>query len=119
MNFQINLFSQNSKFNEKRLIFLKKIILYSSSLVPLWEECGSTPVSSILILLLSAIIFYAIKYLKEKTQKKDIISGILFSVAALILSAITAGFITSVVLSIVFVFLIALQASLTFSASHN
>jgi O-antigen ligase len=69
-----------------------------------------------------AFIFYSIKYLrKHKTsiESNEIVFGILLGFLGLVLSAITAGFIDSPVLSIVFAFLISLLSAIIFHSDYS
>jgi O-antigen ligase len=62
------------------------------------------------LLLIVCIYFIGIKLLKSRIYR-DVIIGLLFSVTSFILSAFTSGFITSAVLSVLFVFVITLLNS--------
>ncbi|MDR3609160.1 MAG: O-antigen ligase family protein [Ignavibacteriaceae bacterium] len=62
------------------------------------------------LLLIACIYFIGIKLLKSRIYT-DVIIGLLFSVSSFILSAFTSGFITSAVLSVLFVLVITLLNS--------
>jgi len=69
-----------------------------------------------------AFIFYCIKYLRNKVNNNgfnEIVFGIFLGFIGLVLSALTAGFIDSPVLSIVFAFLISLLSVVLFHSDFS
>jgi O-antigen ligase len=73
----------------------------------------------IFFLLLLGVIFYKnISYIKSLIPReyKNIGIGILLAFISLVLSATTSGFITSAVISIIFIFLVALLSSMIFKS---
>ncbi len=77
---------------------------------------------SIFLFLLVYILYISVKLVKSKTLDDDykkIAQAVLCSIISLFLSGITAGFITSVVLSIVFVFLLSVLSRIEFERTIN
>jgi O-antigen ligase len=66
--------------------------------------------------LLYLIIYYMVVMLKKENKKEisSVLWGILFSICGFILTTLTGGFITSVVLSIVFVFIVSILSSIVY-----
>ena len=102
-------------FPYKEMLTDKGIGSWHNDFIQIYFESGILGLAS----LLTIIIFsysYLIRLLKnnEDLIYKMILWGVLFGFSGLILSALTAGFIDSPVLSIVFVFLISLISGINF-----
>ena len=88
----------------------KGIGSWHNDFVQVYFESGLIGLSSFLAIIAAAI-YYGLKIIRSKQnneEEKNFTLGILLSVTALILSAITAGFIDSPVLSIEFAFFLSL-----------
>ncbi len=97
----------------------KGIGSWHNDFVQVYFESGLIGLSSFLASI-SAAIYYGLKIIRSKQnneEEKNFTLGILLSVTALILSAITAGFIDSPVLSIEFAFFLSLFSLVLFSNS--
>jgi len=87
----------------------KGIGTWHNIFIQVYFESGFMGLISFLIIII-VVYYYLIKLIKKKIDKiyENIVWGVFFGLSGLILSAITAGFIDSPVLSILFAFLIAL-----------
>jgi O-antigen ligase len=96
-------------------LFDKKIGSWHNDFIQIYFESGILEVISFLILIIIPCRLI-IKLLKKDINNdyKNILWGILFGISGLVLSALTAGFIDSPVLSILFAFLIALVSAADF-----
>ncbi len=95
----------------------KGIGSWHNDFVQVYFESGLIGLSSFLAIIAAAI-YYGLKIIRSKQnngEEKIFTLGILLSVTALILSAITAGFIDSPVLSIEFAFFLSLFSLVLFS----
>lgn len=100
----------------------KGIGSWHNDFIQVYFESGALGLISFLAII-AVFIFYAYKILRRSNLPplyKDITMGSLLGFIALVLSAVTAGFIDSPVLSIIFAFLISLLSSiLYFSRNSN
>jgi O-antigen ligase len=98
----------------------KLIGSWHNDFIQIYFESGAAGLLSFLSIIIAPL-YFNYKYLKDKTQDlfyNNLARGILFGIIALVLSAVTAGFIDSPVLSIVFAFLISLLSSLIYHKNH-
>ena len=95
----------------------KGIGSWHNDFVQVYFESGLLGLLSFLAIIAAAI-YYGLSIIRSKNKKeeeKNFVLGILLSIAALILSAVTAGFIDSPVLSIEFAFFLSLFSLVLFS----
>ena len=102
-------------FPYRNMLSDKGIGSWHNDFIQVYFESGFLGLSSFLILLIISY-YYIIKLLREDIDiiYKNIIWGICLGLSGLILSAFTAGFIDSPVLSIVFAFLISLISGINY-----
>ncbi|MHB1687122.1 MAG: O-antigen ligase family protein [Ignavibacteriaceae bacterium] len=99
----------------------KGIGSWHNDFIQVYFESGALGLLSFLSII-GAAILYGLKFLRDKKNNKEdknFILGILLSFTALVLSALTAGFIDSPVLSIEFAFLLSLFSLVLFSHGGN
>ena len=103
-------------FPYQNLLADKGIGSWHNDFIQVYFESGALGLIAFLAIII-AVIFSAAKYLKKKhtlINFKSITLGIILGFTALVLSALTAGFIDSPVLSILFAFLISLLSSVIY-----
>ncbi len=99
----------------------KGIGSWHNDFIQVYFESGILGLISFLSIILT-FIFYSIKYLrnhKTDSEFNKIVFGLLLGFIGLVLSALTAGFIDSPVLSIVFAFLISLFSAILFHSEYS
>ena len=99
----------------------KGIGSWHNDFIQVYFESGILGLLSFLAIIF-AVFYYAVLYLKKKQLDNDynqIVLGVLLGFAGLILSAVTAGFIDSPVLSIEFSFLISLLAAVIYHSKYS
>ncbi len=106
----------HSIFPYSNLLSDKGIGSWHNDFIQVYFESGILGLLSFLAII-GAFIFFAFNYLRQHRQNsnfKDITLGTLLGFIALVLSALTAGFIDSPVLSILFAFLISVLSSILY-----
>jgi len=93
----------------------RKVGGWHNDFIQIYFESGLLGLLSF-VTLLGFIVYFSFKTVKQKNNEQisGISYGILFSICGFILTTITAGFITSVVLSIVFVYIISVLSALSY-----
>lgn len=89
---------------------------WHNDFIQMYFESGALGLLSFTVLIF-IVIYFSVVYLKKAGQtnnSRNIILGVLLGTSALVLSSLTAGFISSPVLSIAFAFLISLLSSVIF-----
>ncbi len=106
-------------FPDKDMLTDKGIGSWHNDFIQIYFESGILGLASLLTIIIFSYSFL-IRILKNNDDLiyKMILWGVLFGFSGLILSALTAGFIDSPVLSIVFVFLISLISSINFKVKN-
>ncbi len=99
----------------------KGIGSWHNDFIQVYFESGILGLLAFLAIIFS-IFYYSVVYLKKKHSDKDyndIVFGIILGTGGLVLSALTAGFIDSPVLSIEFSFLISLLAAIIYHTDYS
>jgi O-antigen ligase len=99
----------------------KGIGSWHNDFIQVYFESGILGLIAFLSIII-VFIFYSIKYLrnhKTNSEFNEIVFGLLLGFIGLVLSALTAGFIDSPVLSIVFAFLISLLSAILFHSEYS
>ena len=102
-------------FPYKKMLTDKGIGSWHNDFIQIYFESGILGLGSFLLIIIVSY-YFLIKLLKNRTDNnyKMILWGVLLGLSGLIISALTAGFIDSPVLSLVFAFLISLLSGIEY-----
>ncbi len=102
-------------FPYREMLMDKGIGSWHNDFIQIYFESGILGLAALLTIFMAAY-YFLIKLLKDNIDNnyKIILLGVLLGLSGLILSALTAGFIDSPVLSLVFAFLISLVSSINY-----